>query len=386
MVSIAPIEPIDQPELPKPSPPPRRRSPGREALFGLVVAAVVTALGAPVGLLWSWIAPKVELIQTQYGPYPIEGEPEGYFADDGWFMIIGGATGILIAVAAWIVLRRYRGPIVLAGLVIGSAAGAALAAWLGNKIGYAHYLDLVEHAPVETRIFRPVKVRAGEAGLLYGFIPWVRGSLLIQAVLAAVVYTGLAGFHTSPTLTYDSDPMLPGYDYAYHPVYAGYPYGDPNQPPPAYGQPAPGPWPAGAQPGSGPWPENAQPGSGPWPEGAQPGVGTWAEGGLSGSGPAGSDQVAGGPPVNGQPHEHPAPARLDLHKPAPGASATATPGADQRDLHGPSSGSPAAGEPAGPPSTHAEGAAPTGHTPGDPACDRSGPAPTHPSHEEWRAP
>ena len=50
----------------------------------------MAALGAPVGL-WSWIAPKVELVQTQYGPYPIEGEPEGYFADDGWFMIIGAA-------------------------------------------------------------------------------------------------------------------------------------------------------------------------------------------------------------------------------------------------------------------------------------------------------
>ena len=103
-----------------------------------------------------------------------------------------GPPEFLIAVAAWIVLRRYRGPIVLAGLVIGSGAGAALAAWLGNKIGYAHYLDLVEHAPVETRKFRPLKVRACEAGLLYGFIPWVRGSLLHPGGAGlAVVYTGL---------------------------------------------------------------------------------------------------------------------------------------------------------------------------------------------------
>ncbi|MEV0130017.1 DUF2567 domain-containing protein [Dactylosporangium sp. NPDC050688] len=323
-MSIAPIEPIDQPELPEPSPP-RRRSPGLEVLFGLVVAVVVAALGAPIGLLWSWVAPEVELVQTQYGPYPVEGEPEGYFADDGWFMIIGALAGVVLAVAAWIVLRRYRGPIVLAGLVIGSAAGAALAAWLGNKIGYAHYLDLVEHAPAGTHIFRPAKVRAGEAGLLYGVIPWVQGSLLIQAIAAAVVYTGLAGFHASPTLTYDPDPMLP-FDPAYQPVYAGYPYGDPSQQP-AYG-PAAGPWPAEGQPGAGPWP-----GSGSWPE----------------AGPA------GGGPVNGQRFEQPGPGLVDLSKPGSSPSAEAGP------------------------VTHEAGAAPEGSGP-------ARPAPPPPAPEEWRAP
>jgi hypothetical protein len=333
MVSIAPIEPIDQPELPKPSMP-RRRSPGGEVLAGLIAAAVVTVLGAPVGLLWSWIAPKVELVQTQYGPYPIDGEPEGYFADDGWFMIIGAGVGILIAVAAWMFLRRYRGPIVLVGLVIGSAAGAALAAWLGNKIGYAHYLDLVEHAPVDTHIFRPAKVRAGDSGLLYGFVPWVRGSLLIQAIFVAVVYTGLAGFHASPTLTYDLEPTPLG-DPAYHAAYAGYPYGDPNQSSPAYGPAghgAAGYGPAGyGAPGAAAWPEGGQPGAGPWPEGGPSGYGPPAEGqagpwsgagaltpGPLTSGLSGGEQVPGGPAADGQP----APGRLDLHKHAPGASAS----------------------------------------------------------------
>lgn len=323
-MSIAPIEPIDQPELPKPSPP-RGRSLGLEALFGLIVAAAVAVLGAPIGLIWAWAAPKVELVQTAYGPYPVDGEPEGYFADDGWFMIIGAVAGLLIAVAVWILLRRYRGPLLLAGLVAGSAGASVLAAWLGNKLGYAHYLDLAEHAPVGTHIFRPAKVRAGDTTLLYGFIPLVQGSLLIQAVAAAVTYTCLAGFHASPTLTYDPDPASPadGYDPAYQ-------YGDPAQGygQPGYGQQGYGP-PGYGQPGEG-QPGYGQPGSdqpGGGQPGGQPGYGLPPTGGWSAS-----EQQPGGWPAAGQPvldqpvldqpgldqFEHgppdPAPGRLDLHK------------------------------------------------------------------------
>ncbi|MEV6927021.1 DUF2567 domain-containing protein [Dactylosporangium sp. NPDC051485] len=230
-MSIAPISPVGQPEA---TPAPARVPLAREALWALVVAAVVAGLGAPFGLLWSKLAPHVELVQTQYGPYPIEGEPEGYWADDGWFILMSIGMGIVIAVVAWLLLRRYRGPILLAGLVVGSAGASVLGAWLGNKIGWAHYLDLAAHAPQNTHIFRPVKLRTGTSSLLFGFIPWVRGTMLVQALAAAAVYTGLAGFHASPTLRYDNMPA----EYLDHPA-----------PPPGYypgaaeadaGHPAPG--------------------------------------------------------------------------------------------------------------------------------------------------
>ncbi|MEV4137935.1 DUF2567 domain-containing protein [Dactylosporangium sp. NPDC049742] len=381
-MSIAPIEPIDQPELPKPSPP-RRRSLGLEALFGLIVAAVVVALGAPVGLLWSWIAPKVELVQTPYGPYPIEGEPEGYFADDGWFMILGAAAGILIAVAAWFILRRYRGPFILAGLVVGSAAAAALAAWLGNKIGYAHYVDLAEHAPVDTHIFRPAKVRAGEASLWHGFVPWVRGSLLIQALVAAVVYTCLAGFHTSPTLTHDPDPDVPTGDpyyighpdgagpYAAHPdgvgPYAGHPdnggpyagpahpvFGslDPARPGPVYPGPA-------AQPGfdqpAQPWPAPAHPGYSDPGHGQPPTGASFSQPTAEGQSPAGpppwpapptGTQSGTGTAGGHQPHDDPAPGRLDLRKPASGPPGAVAPSpAGQHDAAPPGASTPPSPDP-----------------------------------------
>ncbi|WP_433079014.1 hypothetical protein ACQP1P_38960 [Dactylosporangium sp. CA-052675] len=175
-------------------------------LVALLAAVVVAGLGAPFGLLWSKLAPHVELVQTQYGPYPIDPEPEGYWADDGWFVLMAIGMGILVALAAWFLLRRYRGPLMLLGLVIGSAGASVLGAWLGNRIGWAHYTDLAAHAPVDTHIFRPVKLRTGVSSLLFGFIPWVRGTMLIQSLAAAAVYTGLAGFHVSPTLRYDNIP------------------------------------------------------------------------------------------------------------------------------------------------------------------------------------
>ncbi|MFI5915010.1 hypothetical protein [Dactylosporangium sp. NPDC051541] len=201
-MSIAPISPVEPPEAARPA----RVPIVREVLFALLAAVVIAGLGAPFGLLWSKLAPHVELVQTQYGPYPIDPEPEGYWADDGWFILMSIGMGIVVAVAAWFLLRRYRGPILLVALVLGSTGAAVLGSWLGNKLGWDHYLDLAEHAPEGTHIFRPVKLRTGEASLWLGFIPWVRGTMLVQGIAAAAVYTGLAGFHVSPTLRYDNIP------------------------------------------------------------------------------------------------------------------------------------------------------------------------------------
>ncbi|MER7003487.1 hypothetical protein ABT297_10625 [Dactylosporangium sp. NPDC000555] len=230
-MSVAPISPVEQPEASGPT----RVPIGREVLLALGAAAVVAGLGAPFGLLWSRLAPHVELVQTQYGPYPVEGEPEGYWADDGWFILMSIAMGAVIAVVAWLLLRRYRGPIVLTALVLGSAGASVLGAWLGNKIGWAHYIDLAEHAPVGTQIFRPVKLRTGTSSLLFGFIPWVRGTLLIQALAAGVVYTGLAGFHASPTLRYDNMPA----EYLDRPAEPYPAASHPEQPQPGADQPGP---------------------------------------------------------------------------------------------------------------------------------------------------
>jgi hypothetical protein len=250
-VSIAPISPVEEPEAA--TSPPASVPRGREVLFALLVAVVVAGLGAPFGWLWSKLAPHVELVQTQYGPYPIQPEPEGYWADDGWFILMALGMGAIVAVAAWFLLRRYRGPILLAAIVLGSIGASVLAAWLGNKIGWSHYIDQAEHAPVDTHIFRPVKLRTGSASLAFGVLPWVRGTLLLQGLAAAAVYTGLAGFHASPTLRYDNMPP----EYLNAPAPGAYPPPPgavyPSDPAAGYPQPSPAAYDP-AQPGFAPQP------------------------------------------------------------------------------------------------------------------------------------
>jgi hypothetical protein len=185
---------------PDPTPPPvRDRGLRRELLVALAVAVALAAIGLPLGLLWRAVTPRVEFVMTDFGATTVESEPEGFAAADGWYVLITFAVGVLAAIAVWALIRR-RGPLALLGLVVGSVAGGVLTAWLGQKIGYAHYRSLLTHAQVGTHFFRPPSVRSGRVGLWFGFLPRVQGAFLVQAVAAATTYVVLAAFHTEPDL------------------------------------------------------------------------------------------------------------------------------------------------------------------------------------------
>jgi hypothetical protein len=172
-----------------------------EVFVSLAIGVVVAGLGAPVGWLWHVAAPRVELVQTDYGVYPVQPEPEGYIADDGWFLGLTLAVGIVVAVVAWFVFRRYRGWIMLLAITAGSIGGSVVAGQIGGHIGLSAYLNLAQHAPSGTHIFRPPRLRSGSWGLWWGFVPKVEGVVLAQALIAAALYTAFAGFSYSPTLT-----------------------------------------------------------------------------------------------------------------------------------------------------------------------------------------
>jgi len=159
-----------------------------ELLIALAVAATVAAAGAPLALLWTAVAPKVQIVMTDGGAFHTEPEPEGYIGGEGVFVIITLAAGLVAAIVTWLVVNRRRGPIVLAGLALGSVGGALLMAWIGHRIGLSDFERLLKEAPVGARFERPVDVRGD------------RSAIPVQAVSAVAAYTLLAAFSIEPTL------------------------------------------------------------------------------------------------------------------------------------------------------------------------------------------
>ena len=126
-------------------------------------------------------------------PYA-DSEPEQPIAADGWFAIIGAGAGILFALLAWLVLRKYRGIAVLIGLTLGSLVSAVLAWWVGYKIGYAQFVPIRNAAAVGDHIEAPLDLAMTnlDPKSLWKLFP--TGVAAVQALLGAMVYTFLAGF------------------------------------------------------------------------------------------------------------------------------------------------------------------------------------------------
>jgi hypothetical protein len=168
----------------------------------------VGVLGAPLGLLWATVAPTIPVRMTDSGALLADAQPEGFIAADGWFALLGSGFGVLAAVVVWLVVRR-RGPLPLLAVTLGAVGAGLLAWWLGRHLGAGEYERLLESAPVGAEFSKPPDLRAADAELRYGFLPVVRGDVLVPALAAAVAYTLLAGWSRYPTLRREPEPELP---------------------------------------------------------------------------------------------------------------------------------------------------------------------------------
>ena len=146
-VTPAPEGPVvpDSPFLPQALARPRPRVVVRADLRPALLAAVVIAvLGAPVGWVWSRLAPPQESLLGEQGQLvPLTLASYHQFDALAIYLLLGFATGILTAAALWAV-RSRRGPVMLLAGVAGSLLAAWLGSWLGPQFAQLAYSKLMQ--------------------------------------------------------------------------------------------------------------------------------------------------------------------------------------------------------------------------------------------------
>jgi Protein of unknown function (DUF2567) len=197
--------------------PPRRLAGSITA--AVAVGVVVSLAGIGIGVLWAEVAPRVAVIKAEQGFLYADSEPEQAVAGDGWFAILGAVAGLLFAVIAWYLLRRHRGPMILFGLTLGSLAGAVLAWWVGYKIGLAQFDQARQAAAVGARLNAPLGLRITDLSKDHLWTPIPTGVAAVQALVAAAVYTVLAGFSAHSDLRGDPLPAYQPRSYQPLPFY-----------------------------------------------------------------------------------------------------------------------------------------------------------------------
>ncbi len=178
-------------EWPLEAPPSR----GRQALIPVAIVLAVAAFGVAVGWLWAEIAPRVPVVKADGGRYYYGvAEPEQAVAGDGWFLVLGVIVGVLLAIAAWVLLRRYRGYVMMAALGLGSILGAWVAWFVGYKIAMTEFTRVAATTPVDGRLNAPLELAMTNMNPHKWWFPGLTGVIVAQALAAVLVYTILAGF------------------------------------------------------------------------------------------------------------------------------------------------------------------------------------------------
>jgi len=163
----------------------------------LALVLCLSASGVLVGALWAWIAPSIHAVVAiaRSGERVHEylgSESQNFFVAP--FLLLGllGVVAVVASVLAW-QWREHRGPGMVAGLAIGSAGAAVVAAAVGALLVRLHYgalnfdtvtlaggdhsLTYVRQAPPVFFARRPLQIAA---------------TLMSPAAAASLVYALLA--------------------------------------------------------------------------------------------------------------------------------------------------------------------------------------------------
>ncbi|MEV4945830.1 DUF2567 domain-containing protein [Streptomyces sp. NPDC053755] len=148
----APLTPPHQPPhdahaWPPPYPPSPEEddvpSTGTELRQAAVVAAVSVVVGAALGPLWLWLAPRVPLISDGKAVFLRDSEGESAIGADGTFVLLALGFGAVAALLVFL-FHRHGGVALVLGLAVGGVLGSLLGWGVGTYLGPTH--DVVAHA------------------------------------------------------------------------------------------------------------------------------------------------------------------------------------------------------------------------------------------------
>ncbi|WTA99944.1 hypothetical protein OG373_28270 [Streptomyces avidinii] len=211
--AVTPPSPLDPPSLPpeKPGAAAGAITPG-DIRDGAVVALLVGAAGLLLGLLWMWLAPRVQYVSNGEAVFLRNSESEARIASDGTFFLLSLGLGVLSAVGTFLWRRAGGVP-----LVIGLAVGSVFAALVGWRFGLwlGPSSDLVAAA---NRAGKGVPFDAPLELLAHGaLLAWPMTAVLLHLGLTALwtprdpdpepVY-GWSGYYQAPPPA-DSAPSAP---------------------------------------------------------------------------------------------------------------------------------------------------------------------------------
>lgn len=152
----------------------------RDALAGGLTAVVLVLLGAPAGLLWAGVAPRVLVVLSADGASLADPESSAFLSADLAFAVLALVLGLLCGTGAWLLARRH-GPGAVLGLLAGGLLAALAAKQTGEQVGRDAFDALVHDAAARGTFQAPVRLRAHEL-----LVAWPVGALAAFGALTLV--------------------------------------------------------------------------------------------------------------------------------------------------------------------------------------------------------
>ena len=152
-----------------------------DAVAGGLTGVALVLLGAPVGLLWAAVAPRVRVVLGEGGPGLADPETGAFVGADLAFGALVLVVGLVCGAVAYR-FGRGHGPAVVLGLVVGGLAAAYVAAKTGEQVGLEGFRAAVEDTARRGTVEATVRLRATEAVVL-----WPVGALAAFGAATAVL-------------------------------------------------------------------------------------------------------------------------------------------------------------------------------------------------------